>query len=88
MKTIQQYNNPFKRALEVHYSVPSDPDFCFSNLTVRYQDIVVEGVIKEKEAVKAEFKEAQDKGETVMMANLVKTEGSVLKVRIGNIEPK
>ena len=44
--------------------------------------------MKEKEKVQAEYKEAKEKGETVMMANYSKSEVSVLKVRIGNIEPK
>ena len=37
--------------------------------------------------MKAEFKEAKDKGDTVMMANFSKSEASVMKVRIGNLEP-
>jgi hypothetical protein len=48
MKSIQNYHNPFDKVLEVHYSVPTDPDFCFSNLTVSYGGVIVEGVVKEK----------------------------------------
>jgi hypothetical protein len=42
----------------------------------------------EKEKAKVEFKKSVEKGETVMMANYSKTETSILKLRIGNIEPQ
>lgn len=58
-----------------------------SSLKVYYQDVVVEGIVKEKEVVKAEFKAAKDQGQTVMMANYSQSEASILKIRIGNIEP-
>ncbi len=48
MTSTQIYNNPFSKALEVHYSVPTDPNFVFSDLKIYYQDIVVEGIVKEK----------------------------------------
>ena len=73
LKSIQVYHNPFEKPLEVHYSIPTDPDFCLSRLTVFYQDLIVEGFVKEKEKVKAEFKESVSKGETVMMANFSKS---------------
>ena len=37
--------------------------------------------------MKAEYKEAKQKGETVMMAASDPTERSVLKVRLGNLQP-
>lgn len=48
MTSTQIYKNPFSKALEVHYSVPTDPNFVFSDLKIYYQDIVVEGIVKEK----------------------------------------
>lgn len=71
----------------MHYSIPTDPNFVISSLKVYYQDVVVEGIVKEKEVVKAEFKAANDQGQTVMMANYSQSEASILKIRIGNIEP-
>ena len=53
MRSTQTYHNPFELPLEVHYSIPTDPNFCFSGLTVYYQDAIVEGTVKEKEKVKA-----------------------------------
>lgn len=47
----------------------------------------MEGLIKEKEKVKAEYKEAKDQGKTVMMAANDSSERSVLKVRLGNLQP-
>ena len=73
IKCVQEYYNPFKKNLEVHYSLPTDPDFVVSDLTVYYQGLVVSGLVKEKEKVKAEFKEGKEKGDTVMMANFSKS---------------
>ena len=73
--------------MEIHYSIPTDPNFCITKVQAVYQDTVVEGVIKQKEKVKAEYKEAKQKGETVMMAASDSTERSVLKVRLGNLQP-
>lgn len=46
--STQIYKNPFTRNLEVHYSVPTDPNFVISELKVYYKDFVVEGIVKEK----------------------------------------
>ena len=68
IKSSQVYTNPFKRPLEIHYSIPTDPNFALTKLVAVYKDLTVEGVIKEKTKAKAEYKEAKDKGETVVMA--------------------
>lgn len=67
--------------------MPTDPTFVIAGLTVHYKDVIVEGMVKEKEAVKAEYKVAKEQGETVMMGSYSKSEPSVMKIRIGNIEP-
>ena len=59
IKSIQTYRNPFERPLEIHYSIPTDPNFCITRVVAIYQDLTVEGVIKDKEQVKAEFKTAK-----------------------------
>ncbi len=51
--SIQTYRNPFDRPLEIHYAIPVDPTFALTKLEVHYQNAVVEGIIKEKEVVKA-----------------------------------
>jgi hypothetical protein len=51
--STQIYRNPYAKPLEVHYSIPTDPNFVISDLKVYYQNIVVEGLVKEKEVVKA-----------------------------------
>lgn len=50
--------------------------------------MVVEGVVKDKTVAKIEYSVSKEQGNTVMMANYSKSESSVLKVKIGNIEPK
>ena len=68
IKSVQVYKNPFKRNLEIHYSVPTDPNFCLTRVVGIFDGVTVEGFIKEKETVKAEYKEAKEQGKTVMMA--------------------
>lgn len=46
--STQIYRNPFQKALEVHYSIPTDPNFVISDIKVYYQNVVVEGLVKEK----------------------------------------
>lgn len=87
IKSSQVYKNPFKKPLEIHYSIPTDPNFCISKVTATYDNVVVEGQIKEKQKVKAEYKEAKEQGKTVMMAANDSFERSVLKVRLGNLQP-
>ena len=84
----QVYFNPFDKPLEIHYAVPTDPSFSISSLRILYQELEVVGAVVEKEKAKAEYKKSLEKGETVMMANYSKTETSILKIRIGNIEPQ
>ena len=87
IKSVQIYKNPFKRNLEVHYSIPTDPNFCITRVVAVYDTVTVEGVILEREKVKAEYKAAKELGKTVMMAISSEKETSVLKVRLGNLQP-
>jgi hypothetical protein len=87
IKSVQTYRNPFKRALEIHYSIPTDPNFCIARVVAVYDALTVEGVVQERKKVKAEYKEAKEKGSTVMMAVTSASEKSVLKVRLGNLQP-
>ena len=86
IRNIQEYRNPFKKPLEVHYSFPTDPDFCLTRLQVFYPNAVIVGTVKEREVVKAQFKEAKNNGEVTMMAYYSKSETSLMKVGIGNLE--
>lgn len=53
IKSIQVYKNPFTHPLEIHYAVPTDPNFTMTKLEVKYQEITIEGYVKEREKVKA-----------------------------------
>ena len=46
VKSSQVYQNPFKKPLEIHYSVPTDPNFCITRVTAVYDNVTVEGLIK------------------------------------------
>lgn len=87
IKSSQVYKNPFQKPLEIHYSIPTDPDFCLTRVVAVYDQLTVQGTIKEREKVKAEYKEAKSKGETVMMAASEPFEKSILRVRLGNLLP-
>lgn len=53
IKSVQVYQNPFQKPLEIHYSIPTDPNFCLTRVVGIYDSVTVEGIIKEKEQVKA-----------------------------------
>lgn len=53
IKSSQVYKNPFKKPLEIHYSIPTDPLFCITRVVAVYDNVTVEGVVKEKEKAKA-----------------------------------
>jgi hypothetical protein len=59
IKSIQTYRNPFTKPLEIHYAVPTDASFTLTRLTAQYQGLIVEGIVKERNKVKAEYKEAK-----------------------------
>lgn len=62
IRSIQVYKNPFSRPLEIHFAVPTDPTYALTKLEVKYQDVIIEGCVKEREKVKAEYKSAKSKG--------------------------
>lgn len=48
IKSVQTYRNPFQRQLEIHYSVPTDPNFALTGLVAVYSNVTIEGVVKER----------------------------------------
>jgi hypothetical protein len=48
IKSIQIYKNPFTKPLEIHYAVPTDPTFALTKLEVQYQNMIIEGLVKER----------------------------------------
>jgi hypothetical protein len=59
IKSVQTYKNPFQKPLEIHYSIPTDPNFALTRLVAIYSSITVEGLVKEREEVKAQYKESK-----------------------------
>lgn len=47
--------------------------------------MTIQGLVKEREKAKAEFKQAVEKGDTAMIASFSKSEISIMKIRVGNI---
>jgi hypothetical protein len=48
IKSVQVYRNPFQKQLEIHYSIPTDPNFALTRLVAVYSNITIEGVVKER----------------------------------------
>ena len=46
IKSSQTYTNPFKKPLEIHYSIPTDSSFAITRVVGVYKDVTVEGSIK------------------------------------------
>lgn len=44
----QQYENPSSRFLNIYYSFPIKPDSALYKFVAEYNNVVVEGVVKEK----------------------------------------
>ena len=55
IKTVQIYKNPFQKTLEIHYSIPTDPHFAITRLVAVYSSITIEGLVKERQEVKAQY---------------------------------
>lgn len=62
IKSIQVYKNLFSRPLEIHYAIPTDPSYALTKLQIHYQGVTIEGCVKEREKVKAEYKTAKSQG--------------------------
>ncbi len=52
----QTYANPLSTNIELYFSFPIDTDFCFTKLMAHFEGYTTEGVIKEKNAAKKEYK--------------------------------
>ena len=80
----QTYQNTSDSLLETEYLFPVPIDARFDSFQAKYENIVVEGVIKEKRTAEEEYKKNLEKGNTVAYAEVLKSNSDVMKVLIGN----
>ena len=51
----QEYENPSNQSLNVLYSFPIQPDSSIYKLVATFGNVVIEGIVKEKEQARKEF---------------------------------
>lgn len=84
----QEYENPSSRFLTVRYSVPIRPDSSLYRFEARFGNVVVEGIVKEKEQARQEYEQAKSEGRPVALGNLDVNSKDILNLEIGNIPPR
>jgi Ca-activated chloride channel family protein len=84
----QEYENPSSRFLTVRYSVPIRPDSSLYRFEARFGNVVVEGIVKEKEQARKEYEQAKSEGRPVALGNLDVNSKDILNLEIGNIPPR
>jgi len=83
----QVYQNNDNSLLETEFFFPISPDACFDSFQAKFNDTVIEGVIKKKEEAKEEYKEAIAKGHTAAYSEINENTGDIMKIMLGNIPP-
>ena len=75
----QTYQNPTDSLLETEYLFPIPPNARFDAFQARYENITINGVIKEKEAAQKEYQTNLQKGNTVAYAEMLKEAPDVMR---------
>ena len=84
----QVYENNCDKLLDTTFMFPINDRACFANFEAEVGEKKIKGVVKEKEQAKTEFQERKAKGETVAMSEIVEENKDVMKLSIGNVNPK
>jgi hypothetical protein len=84
----QLYVNPTDSFLEVSYSFPISPNACVYRFAAEFGKTRVEGVVKEKEEAKREYKEAVSQGKRAAIGALDENSKDILHLKVGNIAPR
>ncbi len=84
----QLYVNPTDSFLEVGYSFPISPEACIYRFAAEFGKTRVEGVVKEKEEAKREYKEAVSQGKRAAIGTIDENSKDILNLKVGNIGPR
>ncbi|HYS38549.1 MAG TPA: VIT domain-containing protein [Pseudonocardiaceae bacterium] len=85
MELTQGFHNPYDEPLEATYIFPLPDRAAVTRLRMEAGDRVVEGVLKERGAARAEYDEAMDAGQRASIAE--EERPGVFTMRVGNILP-
>lgn len=56
---VQRYENPTEKYLEVSYSLPVNPESAVYRFEAEFNNVKLEGIVKEKEQAKKEYEKAK-----------------------------
>ena len=66
----QSYSNPLEEPIELHFSFPTDTDFCFGALRARFEGYETEGVVMERQNAKKEYKAQVKQGNVAALSTV------------------
>ncbi len=84
----QKYHNPTEKFLEVEYSLPLNPESSIYRFEAEFDNVKIEGIVKEKEQAKKEFEKAKQEGRQAVIGSIDPDSKDILNLEIGNIPPK
>lgn len=84
----QKYYNPTRDYLEVDYSLPVSPESSIYRFQAEFADVVIEGVVKEKQEAQKEFEQAKKEGRQAVLGTIDEDSRDILNLEIGNIPPE
>ena len=84
----QNYYNPTDQFLEVEYNFPVSPDACIYRLTAQFGKTRVEGVVRDKEEAKTEYRRAVEEGRKAAFGEVSTQSKDIFVLRVGNIPPR
>jgi hypothetical protein len=83
----QTYVNTGNTFLEIQYKLPISPKSCIYKFIATFGKHMLEGVVKEKEEAKIEFKEAVEAGRRAALADVDSKSRDIMTFQIGNLGP-
>ena len=93
IELVHHYLNPTDKYLDTNFKFPKSLMQIFDGMKVSYDNTIIESIIDEKQQITKIFKEAVNKGKTVVKAEPVKTTSNekifdLLCIDIGNLPPR
>lgn len=85
---VQHYYNPTEKYLEVSYSLPVWPESTVYKFEAEFNNVKLEGIVKEKEQAKKEYEQAKSEGRQAAIVTVDADSKDILNMSIGNIPPK
>lgn len=73
--------------IETEYFFAVNPSAAFVSLEAQIGDVVIKGVVKDKEIAKQEYKEALEQGKMAAYAEIIEDLHDIMKLNLGNLKP-